>query len=86
MISHIIIDKYVVSDVSDVSVVSLNNINNNNSKKINIIPSMNYIIKRIDISNFPIKTLGDYYRNILLLHLIKDGKINFNDILGYQIQ
>ena len=74
MIKHLIIDKYVISYNSD-----------NKSNKINIIPSINYIIERIDISIFPIKTLGTDYKNICLLNLIKDGKINFNDILDYQI-
>jgi hypothetical protein len=74
MACHIIIDKYIVSFNS-----------NNNSTKINIIPSINYIIKRIDISDFPIKTLGNDYKNMYLLNLIKDGKINFNDILEYKI-
>lgn len=68
-IYHIIIDKYVVSL--------------DNSSKINIIPKINYVINRIDISNFPIKTLGNYYMDIYLLKIIKDGKINFNDILKY---
>lgn len=68
MEQHIIIDKYVISK---------------NNNKINIIPVKNYILKRIDISNIPIKTLGDDIKDICLIKLIKSGKINFKQILDY---
>jgi len=68
MDQYIIIDKYVIS---------------NNNNKINIIPIKNYIFKRIDVSNYPIKTLGNDIKDISLIKLIKSGKINFNEILDY---
>ena len=68
MTQYIIIDKYVISE---------------NNKKINIIQAKKYIFKRIDLSNFPIKTLGNNIKDISLIKMIKSGEINFNQILDY---
>ena len=68
MTQYIIIDKYVISE---------------NNNKINIIPSKKYIFKRIDLSDFPIKTLGNNFKDISLIKMIQSGKINFNEILDY---